>query len=261
MTPLVLDINLVNPTLHERYFNYPGKSGLLEFHHITQWSDYLLTLQIRSNKVPTIHTETYHAALRMMLLAWVDASLIKPSELQTLCSLESALVGAYLQPVFEREQDKYKKVRGKHDLTLDKFKHDLDKLAAHGDLEPAFRDKLQALFESTLCAPPVRDKFQPGLDKLLDYMAAHDKLNDNLDHAHAFHNESKKADRSALSIIRNGLAHGHIFNAMPWCGLFEAVHDVMEHAYRKFPERLAFPVPTSIPTQEAPTHAPITGLL
>jgi len=143
MTALELDIDIINPVLHEHYFNYPGDFGagrpnklFLEFHHITEWRDYLLSLQIRSAKVPAIHAGAYHVALRMLLLAWADASLIKPAELQALRSLESALRGVYFQALFERR--------------------------------PASKPKL------------VPEKFRPGLGDFLDYMAAHDGLDATL---------------------------------------------------------------------------------
>jgi len=139
MTPPELDINIINPALHERYFNYPGDFGtgkpnklFLEFHHITEWRDYLLSLQIRSAKVPAIHAGAYHVALRMLLLAWADTCLIKPAELQALRSLESALRGVYFQALFERRR--------------------------------ASKPKL------------VREKFRPGLGVFLAYMTARDDL-------------------------------------------------------------------------------------
>ncbi|VAY89686.1 conserved hypothetical protein [mine drainage metagenome] len=198
MTPLVLDINLINPAFHKKDFSHFINLESIKFLHITGWRDYLLTLQIHSAKVPSCYADAYHVALRIMLLAWADASLIKPAELQTLRSLESALIGVYFQPVFEREQAKREKVRKKCD----------------------------GCKKCLLCATLVREKFQPGLDKFLDYMVAHDDLDP------AVHNESKKTDRSALSIIRNALAHDDLFNHLSWDGLFEAVREVMEHAYR-----------------------------
>ena len=206
MTPPELDINIINPALHERYFNYPGDFGtgkpnklFLEFHHITEWRGYLLSLQIRSAKVPVIPADAYHVALRMLLLAWADTCLIKPAELQALRSLESALRGVYFQALFEcRRASKPKRRR-------------------------ASKPKL------------VREKFHPGLGDFLDYMAAHDDLDT------ALHNESKKTTGNALSIIRNGLAHGDPFNGWPWGGLFESVHEVITHAYRNHPEPATYP--------------------
>ena len=193
MTAPELDIGIINPALHEQNFNYPGDFGagrpnklFLEFYHITEWRDYLLPLQIRSARVPTIHADAYHVALRMLLLAWADTCLIKPAELQALRSLESALRGVYFQVLFECRRESNSKL--------------------------------------------IREKFRPGLGDFLEYMAAHDGLDP------ALHNESKKTTGNALSVIRNGLAHGDPFNGLPWGGLLEAVRDVMEHAHRNLPE-------------------------
>ncbi len=215
MTPLVLDIVLVNTPLHKKHFAYTGDFGpdrpnktFLEFHHITEWREYLLTLQIRSAKVPSVHANAYHVALRMLLLGWADASLVKPAELQGLRSLEAALVGVYFHPVFEREKIKREKAQEKC-----------------GDYKKCL-----------LCSKLDRETFRPGLDKLLNHMVAHDKLDRTL------HNENKKACGNALSIIRNALAHGEIATSgLPWGGLFEAVREVMEHAYRSFPEPPEYP--------------------
>lgn len=110
MSGLLLDINLVNPSLHERCFTYPGDFGpgranvpVMTFHHISGWRDYLLTLQIDDPRVPKIHVDAYHAALRALLLAWVEPAVIKPAELQALRSLEGALRGVYFQPMYERK--------------------------------------------------------------------------------------------------------------------------------------------------------------
>ncbi len=139
MSGLLLDINLVNPILHERDFVYPGDFGpgranvpVMPFHHISEWRDYLLTLQIDDPRVPTIHADAYHAALRALLLAWVEPATIKPAELQALRSLEGALRGVYFQPLYEKA--------------------------------PARKPKLKP------------EAFRPGLGKFLDHMALHDGL-------------------------------------------------------------------------------------
>lgn len=139
MSGLLLDINLVNPSLHERDFVYPGDFGpgrsnqsLMPFHHISDWRDYLLTLQIDDPRVPTIHVDAYHAALRALLLAWVEPAVIKPAELQALRSLEGALRGVFFQPLYEKA------------------------LARKPKLKP--------------------EEFKSGLGLFLDYMALHDGL-------------------------------------------------------------------------------------
>jgi hypothetical protein len=146
MTSPELDIDIINPALHEQDFNYPGDFGpgrpnkpFLEFHHITEWRDYLLSLQIRSAKVPVIHVDAYHLALRMLLLAWADAYLIKPAELQALRSLESALRDVYFQVLFERRR------ASKPKLVSEKFRPGLrdflDHMAAEDDLDPMLHNE------------------------------------------------------------------------------------------------------------------------
>jgi hypothetical protein len=109
MNGLLLDINLVNPIHHEKSFIYPGSFGpgrsnltLMQFSDIKGWRDYLLTLQINDTRVPGIHSNAYHDALKALLLAWVEPATIKPVELQALRSLEGALRGVYFQPMFEK---------------------------------------------------------------------------------------------------------------------------------------------------------------
>lgn len=214
--PPMLDIDFINPCRHKEEFYYPGKSasGFLVFQHVTEWRDYLLSLQIQSTNVPTSHVRAFHDALRLMLLAWIEPATIKSAELQALRSLEAALTGMYFQSIFEREQTKHKKAR----------------------------EKCGGCKKCVLCSTLSRDKFKPWLEKLLDYMAAHDDLDPKL------HNECKKKTGSALNVIRNGLAHGNVFNTLPWGGLFESVKAVMEHAYRNSGIDTSLPMPIDCPT-------------
>jgi hypothetical protein len=231
MTSLVLDIDAINQIYHEQLFNYPGDFGkgrsnkiFMPFKHISEWREYLLSLQIRSVRVPTIHVEAYHAALKMMLLAWIEPAVIKSAEFQALRSLESALTGVYYQRVFEKEKHKHSKAR-KRCLGCKKCEK---------------------------CATFKQGEFRPGLDKLLDYMASHDDLDNNL------HSEEKKSNQSALSIIRNRLAHGEIFNNIPWGGLFESVREVIEHAYRNSGIDTSVVYPTSLqPLTEEHLYMPV----
>ncbi|CDW96321.1 MULTISPECIES: hypothetical protein [unclassified Thiomonas] len=211
---LELDINLVNPNLHEKDFIYPRDFGagrpnkaIFKFRHIAEWREYLLTLQIRSDRVPTIHAVAYHAALHMLLLSWVDGSVTKPAEMQALRSLEAALIGVYFQPLCKREEERRER----------------------------WLKRCRGCAACVECRKFDREKFRPGLNKLLDYMVAHDELNP------ALHSEAKKRDRSAINIIRNGIAHGDLFNALPWGGLFDVVREIIEHAYRNYPESVEYP--------------------
>lgn len=205
MTSLILDIDFINPIYHEGSFNYPGALGdgrankpVISFRHISEWRDHLLSLQIKSVTVPIIHVEAYHAALKMMLLAWIEPVVIKSAELQALRSLEAALTGAYYQDVYENEKRKRSKKR----------------------------ERCLCCKKCEKCSILEQLEFKPSLGKLLDHMAAHDDLDKSI------HSEEKKSNKSALSVIRNGLAHGEIFNHLPCGGLFESIREVIEHAYR-----------------------------
>lgn len=205
MTSLVLDVDVINPIYHKQSFNYPGDFGkgrsntiFISFKHISEWREYLLALHISSIRVPTIHVEAYHVALKMMLLAWNEPAIIKSAELQALRSMESALTGVYFQLIFEKEKRKHIKAR----------------------------NQCGGCKKCEKCATLKQDGFRPGLEKLLDYMSAHDDLDANL------HSEAKKLNQSAMSTIRNKLSHGEILNYLPWGGLFESVREVIEHAYR-----------------------------
>lgn len=218
MNSLQLNINLVNPSLHERSFTYPGDFGpdrqnvpVMQFYRIAEWRDYLLTLQLRSRKVPMVFVNFYNAALRTLLLAWAEPAVIKPAELQTLRSLEAGLRDVYFQPVFDQAKAR----------------------------------------KPTLS----RDEFMPGLGRYLDYMAAHDELPPEA------HSPSKRTTGNALDVIRNGLAHGDVFNGLPWGGLFESVREVMEHAFRNHPEPPTYPpniyaTMVAMPTGDPLGHTP-----
>lgn len=135
---LILDVTVINSDFHNGYFNYPGAHGkILEFFTIADWRDYLDSHRIKSNRVPQIHANQYHVALRLMLLAWVDYSAVKPAELQALRSLEGALAQVYFNTIFELEQKKHERLQKK---------------------------------------PIDRMKYHPGLCRYLDHMVAHDAL-------------------------------------------------------------------------------------
>lgn len=203
MKSLTLDINIINPSLHEKYFGYPGDFGpgrlnvtIKTFGHIAEWRDYLLSLQIQSTKIPLVHVDAFHAALRVMLLAWVEPTVIKLAELQALRSLEPALTGAYFDAAFARAKEKNQNIK--------------------------------------------REDFKPGLGSLLAHAAEHDHLDPTL------HNSDKKISGNALNVIRNALAHGDLFNMLPWGGLFESVRAVMEHAYRNSSFDTSWYMPTDV---------------
>jgi hypothetical protein len=158
------------------------------FSHITEWRDYLLSLQIQSTSVPLVHVEAFHAALRLMLLAWIEPVAIKAAELQALRSLECALVGVYKQPL---------------------KKHDPKSRAHFSDLIE-FAVECDGLSETHILKRTSKGEVLSVVEKGIQWRYA----------------------ESTLLAIRNALAHGDLLQGSPWRGLFEAVREVMEHAYR-----------------------------
>lgn len=91
-----LDISVINPKIHRKYFQYPSSTGqILEFNNIPEWRDFLYTFRIRSHRVPAVYADQFHVALRTMLFALVDASMIKVAEMAALRALESSLQSIY----------------------------------------------------------------------------------------------------------------------------------------------------------------------
>lgn len=105
-----LDINLINPELHHRYFQYPSSKGqILEFNDIAEWREYLDSCRIRSRRVHPIYTAQFHVALQVYLFAWADAEIIKVAEMAALRALESSLQYNYYQQLLVANPTKKKK--------------------------------------------------------------------------------------------------------------------------------------------------------
>jgi hypothetical protein len=105
-----LDISIVNLELHRRHFQYPSSKGqILEFNDIAEWRDYLDSCRIRSRRVHPIYDSQFCVALRTMLFAWVDASMIKVAEMAALRALESSLQYNYYQPLLAANPPRKKK--------------------------------------------------------------------------------------------------------------------------------------------------------
>jgi hypothetical protein len=173
-----LDISVINPELHRRYFQYPSSTGqILEFNDIAEWRNYLESCRIRSHRVPAVSADQFHVALRIMLFAWADGSVIKAAEMTALASLENSLKAVYHQKFHSAE-------------------------------------------------PKKRQSFAD----YLNYMVKHDDL------PATYHSDKNKESGNALNLIRNSIAHGNLFNELPWGGLMEAIRDIIEHAFRNYPE-------------------------
>ena len=111
----------------------------MQFDHISKWRDYLLTLQVNDTRVPGIHRDAYHDALRILLLAWVEPAVVQSAEMQALRSLEGALRGVYFQRLYEKERTR------RHRLKPENFKPGLRQvlsfMSEHDDLPDALHSK------------------------------------------------------------------------------------------------------------------------
>ncbi len=167
MNSLQLDIHLINLALHERDFAYPGDYGpgksnqpLVQFHHISEWCDYLLTLQIKGPKVPKIHIDAYHAALRVMFLAWVEPACIKTAELQALRSLEGALRGVYFQPIYQKKLTKNPKLKREDFSKKLGLGQLLDHMVEHDDLSTSLHSQSNRDYGNALST--IRNRLAHG---------------------------------------------------------------------------------------------------
>lgn len=106
----LLDISVINPEMHHKYFQYPSSKGqILEFNNIAEWRDYLDSCRIRSRRVHPIYASQFLLAQRIMLFAWVDAGMIKVAEMAALRALESSLQYSYYQLLIAENPPRKKK--------------------------------------------------------------------------------------------------------------------------------------------------------
>lgn len=186
----------------------PGNPGaLLPFCHFGEWQTFLDTLRLHP-AIPKIVDSKFRRAQNLYLLAWIDFGLVKAGELVALTALELALKDRY--GAFFIQQN----VR-----TLGKQEH--------GERTPSLAQLLEYMVEK---------------DGLTDESLAFTKLYGGsvipmLYETKASRSAAKKNGRLktiTLAGIRNSLAHGDPFDALPWSGLLELIRDLIEYAYRSY---------------------------
>lgn len=138
--------------------------------------------------------------MRLYFLSWFDMDIIKAGELTALAALELALKDIYMN---------------------------------------AYKDK------------NPRKQIHAFLKQGLEYMVKHDELVDeklpifqkyggpvvsNLYRVRQINQEGKIDQTGTLVGIRNSLAHGDPFDALPWSGLLEIVRDLIDYMYRNNPK-------------------------
>lgn len=73
----------------------PGSlGGFVSFETFERWKDFVAALSLH-DRIPTIVSAKYARAQKLMLLAWIDADLLKAAEMIGLTALELALIDRY----------------------------------------------------------------------------------------------------------------------------------------------------------------------
>lgn len=177
----------------------PGNLGAFgSFATVGQWRDCLADLSLRPG-IPLIVTAKYCRAQKLYLVAWLDADLIKAGELIVLTALELALNDRYGGVVPARgKPQKFDPTKPKKDQGKN-FAGMLDHMVTKDGLTD---DEL-----------PVVQKYGGSVVELI---------------------KRGGTTKPSLADIRNELAHGAPFDAMPKSGLLEIVRDLIHYAYRSF---------------------------
>ncbi|RQS48537.1 hypothetical protein DIE00_11405 [Burkholderia sp. Bp8989] len=188
----------------------PG--ALLTFRDFVAWRDFILDRSVHS-AIPEIVAAKYRRAQRLYMLGWIDVDLVKAGELAALAALELALKDQYGLRYTQSKRSK-----------------------------APTKPKLSKVGSSQSEKKPAEERL--SLSGLLKYMVEHDGLGNNslpslcsygrpiatLLYGHQGSDETAKT--TSLVSIRNGLAHGDPFDGLPWSGLLDVIHDLIEYAYR-----------------------------
>lgn len=169
------------------------------FSHLSEWKDFIVQLSL-SCQAPLVVKNKFERAQYLYLLAWAYQDVIKAGELAALAALELALKDVYMNAYKEKNPKK-----------------------------------------------PIYAFLKQGLE----YMVEHDELVDgklpivqkyggsvvsNFYRVRQNGQEGKIDQTGTLVDIRNSLAHGDPFDAMPYGSLLEIVRDLIDYMYRNFPE-------------------------
>lgn len=109
--------------------------------------------------------------------------------------------------------------------------------ALEGCLKAVYYEKLPAAERQDEKSPDEEQKQRRKrkqkrfyLADYLEYAVEHDNLSE------VYPYDDYKGKPNALNLIRNGIAHGYPYSNLPWGGLLETVRDIIEHAFRGYPE-------------------------
>jgi hypothetical protein len=178
----------------------PGNiGGFRSFQTVSDWREFVLDLSL-NRLIPDVVAIKFQRAQKLFFLGWIDPDLIKAGELVSLTALELALKDRYGSAL----KDRYRMQKGK-----EKRRVSLQELLNHMVEEDGLTD-----------------------DKLPTVQRCGGTVVRNLYETKAEREKRKGSKRMTIVEIRNSLAHGDPFDALPWGGLLEIVRDLIDYAYR-----------------------------
>ncbi|WP_318764557.1 hypothetical protein [Agrobacterium fabrum] len=169
----------------------PG--GILNFSEYPEWRAMFLSFTLHT-AVPRIVTTKFTRALKLHLLAWIDADLLKAGELVGWTALELALSDVYKGVILNHRQLKAAQLGS----TFSK-KVTLAEMLRYMVTDDGLTDSQIGL---------VRRSGGSVIDRV------------------------SGRQRPALNHLRNDLAHGYPFDGWPQSGLIELLRDLIEYSYR-----------------------------
>lgn len=169
----------------------PG--GQVAFPSYADWRDFFLQFDLHP-AVPEIVKAKFTRAMKLHLLAWIDADLIKAGELVAWTVLELALTDVYRGEIMAKRRV----------------------IAASEGKKPYEKVTLFELLRYMEHNDGLTDAEIPLIQK------TGGSVIDRLTGKH----------QPALNQLRNELAHGYPFDGFPQSGLIELLRDLIEYTYR-----------------------------
>lgn len=197
----------------------PGNPGaLVEFSAFADWRDFFMAFRLPGG-VPGHMTDAFDRALKIALLAWVDADLYVAAEMAALSALEHALRDCYLGIEKQRRLTLWAEEKKKEGKTL-----------TERDNEKAGQVYFAELLKVMVREEKLTDDMIPlarncGVNILPLLTGEIRVINGGKEKIVRF--------EPSLADMRNGRAHGNPFESALTAGLIELVRDLMEFAYRK----------------------------
>lgn len=178
-----------------------GSSSATElyvFSHLSEWRHFIDGLSLNC-QVPQPIDSKYERARYLYYLAWIYPEIIKAGEVAAFAALELAL--------------------------KDSYPHVYQKIDKKGKVVPAY---LKDGFKYMIEGDGLKNEKLPIFQKY-DWNVV-----ENLYRVRPDGYIGKVEQTGTLVGIRNSLAHGDPFDALPYAGLLEVVRDLIGYMYRNF---------------------------